>query len=134
MDNKLLIGGVAVLAAVISYATNSGPRPGSPDKSAGASAPPARPRMLTDVRACTVDTARDAITGVLVNGNCTVLRAGEEIEVQFFFSENPNARDDRDLERCVRPKSWPREPGVYDPRESRDCVVISRDDYAEARR
>jgi hypothetical protein len=82
-----------------------------------------------------MDAERDAVSGSLASGSCMVLRAGEEIEVQFWFSENPNARaGDRDVESCVRPASWPREAGVRDPRESRDCVVIRRDDYEEARR
>jgi hypothetical protein len=143
MDNKQLIGGVGVVSAIVSFITYSGPGPqyaSSPATSAGASAPvpaPAPrtlPRMRTDVHACTMDAEHDA-SGGLASGSCTVLRAGEEIEVQFWFSENPNARaGDRDLEPCVRAASWPPEAGVRDPRESRDCVAISRDDYEEVRR
>ena len=140
MNDKLLMVGVAVLAAIVSYSTSSGPGSfygygGSPGTPTGASAPRALPRMLTDVHACTMDAERDATSGSLTSGSCTVLRAGEEIEVQFWFDGNPNARaGDRDLEPCVRPASWPREAGVRDPRESKDCVVISRDDFGEARR
>jgi hypothetical protein len=135
MDNKLLIAGVAGLAAIVSYMTHSPPAPyydradGAP---AGAFVPRTRPRMLADVRACTMNAERDVVTGGLASGSCTVLRAGEEIEIQYWFG-GPNARaGDRDLEPCVRPASWPRE-GVRDPRESRDCVVIGRDDFEEAR-
>jgi hypothetical protein len=137
MDNKLLIVGVGGLAAIVSYATHSGP--GSyydhaGETSAGASAPRPPPRrMLADVRACTMDAERDAISGGLASGSCTVLRAGEEIEIQYWFG-GPNASaGDRDLEPCVRSASWPREAGARDPRESKDCVVISRGDYEEAR-
>jgi hypothetical protein len=141
MDNKQLIGGVGVLSAIVSFMTYGGPAShyaGSPGTSAGASAgasaPRALPRMRTDVHACTMDAEHDA-SGGLASGSCTMLRAGEEIEVQFWFSENPNARaGDRDLEPCVRAASWPPEAGVRDPRESRDCVAISRDDYEETRR
>jgi hypothetical protein len=132
-DNQLMVG-VGCLAAIVSYIAYSGPGPDhAVGTSAGASAPRARPRMLTDVHACTMDAQRDAITGGLASGSCTVLRGGEEIEIQYWFG-GPNARaGDRDLEPCVRPASWPREAGVRDPRESKDCVVISRDDFEEAR-
>jgi hypothetical protein len=122
MNDKLLMVGVAGAAAIAAYVTNSGPGPDfdSLGTSTGGSAPRVLPRMLADVRACTVDVERDAISGGLASHSCTVLRAGEEIEVQFWFSGNPNARaGDYDLEPCVRPASWPREVGVRDPRESK---------------
>jgi hypothetical protein len=132
--------GVAVAAAIVSYLTyggGSGPRydyAGSPGISAGASAPRGPRRMLADVRACTMDAERDA-SGGIANGACTLLRAGEEIEVQFWFSTNADARaGDRDLQPCVRSASWQREAGVRDPRDSKDCVVIARGDFEEARR
>jgi hypothetical protein len=139
MNDKLLMLGVAVLAAIAAYSTNSGPGPyyddaGSPGASAGASAPRALPRMLVDVRACTMDAERDAVSGRLASGACTVLRAGEEIEIQYWFGGTNARAGDGDLEPCVRSASWPREAGVRDPRESKDCVVISRGDYEEVRR
>lgn len=138
MNDKVLMVGVACVAAVAAYITNSGPGPyysysslGTP---AGGSAPRTLPRMLADVRACTIDAGRDPVSGGLASGSCTVLRAGEEIEIQYWFG-GPNARPgDRDLEPCVRAASWPQEAGVRDPRESRDCVVIGREDYEEVRR
>jgi hypothetical protein len=136
MDNKLLIGGVFGLAAIVSYVTYGGPGPYygfAGGTSAGAPAPRALARMLADVRACTMDAGRDAVSRGLASGSCTVLRAGEEIEIQYWFG-GPDARvGDRDLEPCVRPASWPREAGVWDPRESKDCVAISRGDFEEAR-
>jgi hypothetical protein len=140
MNDKLSMIGVATVAAITSYISNTGPGPrydhaGSPGTAAGASASRAPPRMLADVRACTMDAERGAISGGLARGSCTVLRAGEEIEVQFWFGGNSDVRaGERDLEPCVRPASWPREAGVSDPRESRDCVVISRADFEESQR
>jgi hypothetical protein len=134
MDNKLLIVGVGGLAAIVSYMTHSPPAPyydHAGGTSVGASAPRALPRILAEVRACTMDAERDAISGGLASGSCTVLRAGEEIEIQYWFG-GPGARDS-DVEPCVRPASWPPEAGVRDPRESKDCVVIGRRDFEEAR-
>jgi hypothetical protein len=139
MNDKQLMVGVACLAAIVSYITNGGSGPyhdnaGSPRTSVGASAPRALPRMLTDVQACTMDAARDTNTSGLASRSCTVLRAGEEIEIQYW-SAGPNPRaGDRELDPCVRAASWTREAGVRDPRESKDCVVISRSDYEEVRR
>jgi hypothetical protein len=135
MNNTQLIAAVAIGAAIVSYFTHGGAGLDYGDAgstaatTAGALAPHVLHRMLADVRACTVDAQRDA-SGGLTSGSCTVLRAGEDIEVQFWFSENSNARvGDRDLQPCVRAASWPREAGVRDPRESKDCVVVSRDDF-----
>jgi hypothetical protein len=162
-NDKMMMVAVAAVAAIVSYVNYGGPGPAHYNNHAGTqgtpagvspyagpqgpsapaltptpvpapmSAPRALPRMIVDVHACTMDAEHDA-SGALASGACTVLRTGDQIEVQFWFSENPNVRDDRDLEPCVRAASWPHEAGVRDPRDSRDCVVISRADYEEARR